>query len=406
MSALLGTKREQPQLLRTAKATFPRITPRCQYVGTCGGCNLQDLAYEHQLALKQRGLAQVFGPFGVNAVPLVPLEEPWRYRNKLELSFGRSAETPVLGLHAAGSFWKVVDIEDCWLVPEPFARVAATVRETARRSGLPTYDAKRHHGFWRHAILRYSRATQQLLVCIITSAGPRQPLDDLAAALARAHPDVATLYWGVNDRLADVASSEALTLIAGPPYLRERIGPFIADLHPLNFLQPSLTQAERLYETLAGWVQARAVAQAWDLYAGIGCIGLYLSRVASSVVCLESEAPNVELLRHNAQLNAVTNLTAHQGQVESSLRYLEGLPAPDCIVVDPPRAGLHKYALRTLVSVQPRCFVYVSCNLATLAPNLRALLAHWPAYRIAAVHAFDLFPQTTHVETLVLLERS
>ena len=405
MSLLLATKREQRQLLRKELAAFPQITPRCRYVGTCGGCNLQDLAYEHQLALKQRSVEQAFRPFGINAVPLEPLADPWRYRNKMELSFGRAAEMPVLGLHASGSFWKIVDIDDCWLVPELFSRVTATVREVARRSGLPMYDAKHHRGFWRHLVLRYSRLTHQVLACVITDDGPRAAIDDLAETLHRTHPDVATLYWGVNQRLADVAAADVLTLIAGPPYVREQIGPFVMDLHPLAFLQPSLAQAAHLYDTVVAWVRPHGIAQAWDLYAGIGCIGFYLARTAQSVVCLESEAPNVELLQHNARLNGLTNITVHQGQVESSARYLDGLPPPDCIVVDPPRAGLHKYALRALARVQPRCFVYVSCNLATLTANLRVLLASWPDYRIAAVQAFDMFPQTTHVETLVLLTR-
>src|SRR3989338_138188 len=149
MSLLLATKKVQRQLLKTEKSAFPRIPPRCQYVGTCGGCNLQDLAYDHQLVLKQRLVEQAFRPFGISTIPLVPMDDPWRYRNKIELSFGRAQEMMALGLHALGSFWKVVDLEDCWLVPEPFAAVWATVREAARRSGLPMYDVKRHEGFWR-----------------------------------------------------------------------------------------------------------------------------------------------------------------------------------------------------------------------------------------------------------------
>lgn len=405
MTLLLATQKAQRRWLLAEKRTFPRHEPRCQYVGTCGGCNLQDLAYEHQLAIKQRLLAQAFQPLGITDIPLRPLNDPWRYRNKLELTFSRVQDTTALGLHARGSFWQIVDIADCWLAPEPLAGIVQTMREAVRRSGLPIYDVKQHVGFWRHLVLRYSRHQQQVALCVFTNDGPRAAVEQVFAEVQRAHPAVATAYWGINRRLSDVAAADTLELLLGSPLLREQIGPFLIDLHPLNFLQPCLAQAEQLYTTLIGWLADRQVRQAWDLYAGIGCIGFYLARAGAQVFCLESDPRNVAQLLANAQLNGLTTITALQGQVELHLQRVE-LPTPDCVVVDPPRAGLHKYALRALAQRQPRLLAYVSCNVATLIPNLQTLLHECPTYRIAAVQAFDMFPQTAHVETLVLLERS
>jgi len=228
----------------------------------------------------------------------------------------------------------------------------------------------------------------------------------LAASLSQTHPDVTSFYWGVSAKLADIAVPDELVLLAGQPYLRERVGPFDVDLHPLSFFQPNLAQAERIYETLEAWVRARGVRSAWDLYAGMGLIAFYLSRVASAVLCVESEPQNVQLLQHNAALNRLQGLTCRADRTEEYLRYLGStLPTPDCIVVDPPRSGLHKHVIRALAQHATPCLIYLSCNPTALVADLQALRSLVPSYRLTAAQAFDMFPHTAHLETLVCLER-
>ncbi len=408
------------QLLVQEKAAYARVDPPCPYFGTCGGCTLQDLAYPDQLALKRDRIRRALAALGeAPPVELIGLEDPWRYRNKAEFTFGEWDGRLALGYHAARSFWRVVDLDDCLLLPEPVTRVLRDVRDAAVRTGLPPYHPRTHQGFFRYLLVRSSRATGRILVCLMTSPGSadgtagngaavRAVVEGMAHDVVARHPAVESFYWGLTGRVADVAVPEQLILLEGAPHLEERLGPFRIKLHPLSFLQPTSVQADRLYTTVCGRLRPGADGVAWDLYCGLGLIAFYLASRVRKVYGIDGEPHHLELAALNASLNGVRNVEFRAGRVEALLldrRFWLQEAKPDVVVVDPPRAGLHPRAIASILAARPAQIAYLSCNIQSLVRDLGALRTGFPRYRLAAVQAFDMFPQTNHLETFALLER-
>lgn len=398
------------RLLQQEKAGFSVIQPRCPYVGTCGGCTLQDLSYADQLALKRQRLLKLLGELDPSlTIDIVGLEDPWRYRNKAELTFGEHNGQLLLGYHAARSFWRIVDIDDCVLLPEAMSRVASTVRRLAQEAGQPAYNPKSHRGFFRYLIIRASHATGKLLACVMTTDGERRLLESLAEALTSAHPELMSVYWGVNRKVADVAIPDELMLLRGEPYLDDRIGPFALKLHPMNFLQPNPVMAQRMYDTLMSWLSGSPSQNVWDVYCGLGVVAFYLSSRFQTVYGIDSDTGNLEMGRLNAQANGLRNIQFHAGKAEDLLankRFWLLEAKPEAVVVDPPRAGLHPKVIAALLAARPRQIAYVSCSPQALVRDLRELCSGFPRYRLCQATAFDMFPHTTHVEVLALLERA
>ena len=395
-------------LLEDEKSPFARVPAPCAYFGSCGGCSLQDLAYQDQLTLKHRRLTRALSPIaGMPPFTLAGLDDPWRYRNKAEFTFGLSEGRLVLGYHAARSYWRVVDLDDCLLLPAAAMRAVRRAAALAVESGLPPYHPRSHHGFFRYLLVRASRRTGRILLCLMTAPGAREPVERMAEAM-RQDEAVAGFYWGVTGRLADVAVPETLELLWGQTHLEEQVGPFRMLLHPLSFLQPSLAQAERLYARMREAVADLSAGVGWDLYCGLGLAGFYLAGRMRTVHAIDSEAHHLDLAAANAARNGLTNIEFRTGKVESLLmdrRFWLQEARPDVVVVDPPRAGLHAAALASLLAARPRRIVYVSCNVQSLVRDLGGLLTGFPRYRIAAAEAYDMFPQTNHAEMLLVLER-
>jgi len=397
-------------LLDTEKAAFPKQEAPCTYFGSCGGCTLQELTYADQITLKRERVQRALASVGWGAsVELIPLSDPWRYRNKAELTFSRWDGQLTLGYHAARSYWRVIDLEECLLLPESMVRVLTHVRQLARETGLPAYHPTRHEGFFRYATLRASRATGQLQVCITTAPGPREVIERIAEALMGGAPDVGSVYWGVSRSVADVAQPEELTCLLGEPYLEERIGRFRVKLHPLTFLQPSVEQAERIYEDVAALAQAGGSGTAWDAYCGMGLVAFYLAAQYRMVYGLDASARNLELAALNVELNDVTNVAFRYGKIEDLLRdrrFVLQDAKPELVMLDPPRSGLHPRALNGVLAARPQHLLYLSCNTQTLIRDLALLQSSYPRYRLLHCRAYDMFPQTNHVEVLVQLARA
>ena len=400
----------QASLFLQEKSAYPKVEPRCRYFGTCGGCALQDLGYEDQLALKRDRLRRLLSPLGdFSAVDIVGLEDPWRYRNKAELTFSEVDGQLVLGYHASRSFWRVIDLEDCLLMPQSAMQLARDVRALAAETGLPAYHPKTHKGFFRYLLVRHSRSTGQLLLCLMTTPGHREVVERIAAELRRRHAQLVSVYWGVTSRVADIAIPEELTLLAGAEDFEDRLGPFQLRLHPLSFLQPTAVQAERMYEKLAqSLLKVSARGTAWDLYCGLGVIALYLARHFEKVYAIDVESHHMERARVNAALNGIDRIEFRAGQVEVLLkdrRFWCQEAKPDVVVVDPPRVGLHADALASIIAARPSHVAYFSCNPQSLARDLALLGTGFPRYRPIEAQAFDMFPQTAHLETFVFLAR-
>lgn len=398
--------------LETRHPTDPhgrRVEPPCPYVGRCGGCTLQDLVYEDQLRLKGSWVQQAIAPLGLKEIPEVtPLSDPWRYRNKIELSFQQWGGKPlILGYHAAGSYTDIVDLDDCLLAPEPMAAVFRNVRSLARDMGLSGWNPRSQRGWLRYLTIRHSRSTGRIGVCVTTGSGNPEAMQQLASRLMSEQPEVSGVWWGIRSSVGDSSASECLELVEGSAYLEEKIGPFRVRTHPLTFVQPNLEQAERIYETIGSLVPAKT-AVAWDLYCGMGLVSFYLAQRVGRVYGIDIIEANIQLARENAARNGIGNVIFEAGPTEEVLRNKHrwlGEARPSVVVADPPRSGMHRRVIHAISAARPRTLIYLACGLESGVRDLKQLCEGFPRYRLSAVRAFDMFPQTRHVELLAVLKR-
>ncbi|TMM20568.1 MAG: 23S rRNA (uracil(1939)-C(5))-methyltransferase RlmD [Actinobacteria bacterium] len=386
-----------------------RVDAPCAHFPACGGCRFQDLAYEAQLAQKQAQVRDALQRLAGIAEPpleqILPCEpEIFHYRNKLEYSFTRTPEGPALGFHRAGRWDEVLDISKCWLTTDLGNAVRDAVRDWARAEKLEAYDQAEHTGYLRHLVLREGRNTGQLLVQLVTAAGERFDRDELVEVLRR-FPEVRSIHWAVNESQAEVTNLPT-TLLWGEEAIEEELCGLRFRVRPNAFLQTNTRMAERLYELAGEYAGLTGGETVYDLYCGIGTIGLTLASRALTVWGVEVSEESVACALENADLNGIANAAFFAGEVGASLEELaERAGPPDVAVVDPPRAGLAGKALRRLARLEAPKIVYVSCNPTTLASNVKDLERDW-GYRLERARPLDMFPHTPHVETVALLARA
>ncbi|MFP5379617.1 MAG: 23S rRNA (uracil(1939)-C(5))-methyltransferase RlmD [Vicinamibacteria bacterium] len=377
-----------------------RIAPLADHPGA----PWQVLPYERQLAVKREqvddALRRIGRLDGFELDPIVPAVEQWRYRNKLEYSFGTGPGGELqCGFHAPGSWHEIVPVGDCLLASERSNRAREQVVAWCREQGLAAFDRRTHTGLLRNLVVREGRRTGQLQVRLVTGPGD---LD--APALARA-VDCEGLAWTRTDALAETTQGGVTELVAGAPALAEELCGLRFAISPHAFFQTNTEMAERLYAIAA----ERAALQGWerlyDLFCGIGTVGLSMAARAGEVWGLEIVEDAVADAIANARRNEIDNARFFAGDVRLALRELvERAQRPDVMVVDPPRAGLSQKVVRRIVEAAPRRIVYISCNPTTLAPNAAQLVeAGWTLRRVTPV---DMFPQTPHIECVALLERT
>jgi 23S rRNA (uracil1939-C5)-methyltransferase len=384
-----------------------RVATPCQHFPACGGCRFQDLAYEAQARAKEEQVRDALVRIGRVAdpplEPLVPAASAFHYRNKLEYSFTDTPRGAGLGLHRAGRWDEVLDLERCWLTTELGNAIRETVRDWAQEEGLPAFDQETQRGYLRHLVVREGRNTGQALVLLVTAPGDLQGADRLVAALRR-FPEVRSVQWAVNESPAEVTNLPANVLWGGEAIEEELLG-LRFRVRPNAFLQTNTEMAERLYEVAIEYAGLTGGETVYDLYCGIGTIGLSMAGRTLTVWGIDVSEESVACAIENAGLNGVTNAAFFAGEVGGSLAELAARAgAPDVAVVDPPRAGLSGKALRRLARLEAPRLVYVSCNPTTLAGNVKELVGDW-GYRLERVRPVDMFPHTPHVESVALLSR-
>jgi len=386
-----------------------RVEAPCAHYPTCGGCRFQDLGYASQVAQKEAqardALQRIAGIAEPPLEPIVPCEpDVFFYRNKMEYSFAPSEEGPVLGLHKAGRWDEVIDIERCWLTTDLGNGIRNAVREWAREEGLAAYSQADNSGYLRHLIVREGRNTGQVLVQLVTAPGDKFEQGYFVDVL-RKFPEVRSVHWAVNDRPAEVTNLPA-ELLWGEPAIEEELYGLRFRIRPNAFLQTNTAMAEKLYALARNAAQLTGKETVWDLYCGIGTIGLSLAKGALTVWGIEVSEESVACALENAELNGITNTAFFAGNVGEVIdELLERSGAPDVVVVDPPRAGLAGKALRRLGGIAAPRIVYVSCNPTTLAGDLKTLREQY-CYELLRATPVDMFPHTPHVETVALLEKS
>ncbi len=366
------------------------------------GAPWQVLPYERQLAVKQEqvddALTRIGRLSGYELEPIVPAVQQWRYRNKLEYSFGTGEDGElVCGFHAPGRWDKIVPMTDCKLQSERGNELRAQVLAFCRAQGLEAWDRRTQFGFLRNVVIREGRRTGQYQVRLVTSPG-EMDAEAFAGAI-----EADGVFWTQTDSMGESTQGGTTRLLAGSPQLMDDLGDLRFLISPEAFFQTNTEMAEVLYGTAVEYAGLRGHERVFDLYSGIGTIALTLATRAREVIGVELVEPAVADAAQNAQLNEIDNTAFYAGDIRTSMRELvEEAGKPDVCVIDPPRAGLSAKVVRRIVEAAPERIVYVSCNPTTLAPNAAQLVE--AGYVLRRVRPVDLFPQTPHIETVALLE--
>jgi len=394
-----------------------RVSAPCRYAGYCGGCKWQGIAYRRQLDYKKQHVLESLEHIGkladIRVHDTLPSPAVFAYRNKMEFSctdrrwrLPHEMDQPptddgaAVGLHVPGTFYKVLDIENCLLQPEAGNAILEDVRAFMRRSDLPVYDLRRHTGFWRFVVLRHSSARDEWMVNIVTGFEQQNALAPLCSKLLQRHADIVSIVNNVTTRKAAVAVGEHETLLSGRAMIRDRIGPFAFNISANSFFQTNTAAAEILYGVVKDYADLNGGETVLDLYSGTGSIAVFLSPAAHDIVGIEQVPSAVQDAETNCRLNHIHNCRFIQGDIR---RCLQGIAVrPSVVISDPPRAGMHPDVIAQIMHLAPGRIVYVSCNPASLARDV-ALLQ--PAYTLKKVQPVDMFPHTPHIEAVALLER-
>jgi 23S rRNA (uracil1939-C5)-methyltransferase len=385
-----------------------RVEAPCAHYPACGGCRFQDLVYEAQAAAKaawvEDSLRRIAGIAEPAIEPIVPAEEVFHYRNKMEYSFAPGEDgRPTLGLHRAGRWDEVLEIERCWLTTELGNAIRNTMREWAIEEKLEPYDQAEGTGYLRHLVVREGINTGQVLVQLVTHKRERFDRERLIEVLTQ-FPAVRSIHWSINDTPAEVTNLPS-ELLWGEEAIEEEIGGLRFRVRPNAFLQTNTRMAGRLYEVARREAALTGSETVYDLYCGIGTIGLSMAKDAMTVWGVDISEESVACAIENAELNSIGNAAFFAGNVGLVLRELrERAGEPDVVVVDPPRAGLAGKALKRLGELAAPRVVYVSCNPTTLAGDAKRLAEDY-GYRLVRTTPVDMFPHTPHVESVSLLER-
>jgi 23S rRNA (uracil1939-C5)-methyltransferase len=397
---LFKTKRAYGEA-RTIEVLEPS-PDRIEPVADHPGAPWQILPYERQLEVKAEqvddALRRLGKLDGYELEPIVPAVEQWRYRNKLEFSFGEGpGRELVCGFHAPGSWETILPIEDCLLQSERGNELRRAVLAWCRDQGLDAYNRRLQTGFLRNLVVREGRRSGQFQVRLVTSEG------ELDTDALRAAIHVHSLLWTQVPGVAEV-SSGATEIVDGSPTFDEELGGLSVRISPEAFFQTNTEMAEQLYGVATSYARLQGWERVYDLFCGIGTIGLSLAPRAGELFGLEIVEEAVADAIENARLNQTSNAHFFAGDVRTALRELvERAGKPDVLVVDPPRAGLSQKVVRRIIEAGPRRIVYVSCNPTTLAPNAAQLVES--GYKLRRVRPVDMFPQTPHIECVALIER-
>ncbi|MGI6168460.1 MAG: 23S rRNA (uracil(1939)-C(5))-methyltransferase RlmD [Christensenellales bacterium] len=381
-----------------------RTSPPCPYFGRCGGCALQHLSYDGQLAYKRKLVADCFskiaGEGDVIVAPTLGMENAWRYRNKAAYPVALRDGRPVLGLYARRSHM-VVDIADCLIQSEKSAAALEKVRQFVTRYGILPYDETSHRGLLRHVVVRTSGAGEVMATLVVN--GQRLPREGELTAMLRDVPGMVSITLNQNRRRGNVILGEEERVLWGEGFLRDTIGPFSFQVSARSFFQVNPFQTERLYEAAVDAAGLTGSETVLELYCGVGSITSFLAQRACRVVGVEYSQAAVEDARRSAKENGVdaTFIAGDAGQV---LRDLQGKLLPDVVVLDPPRKGCDAAVLHRVADMGPKRVVYVSCEPGTLARD--AALLRELGYAAAFVRPIDMFPQTPGVECVALFERA
>ena len=407
------------RLMKVVTPSEYRVEPKCTFARRCGGCQIQEMSYERQLVFKDqkiRGNLERIGGFTkeqIEAVmqPVVGMEHPFGYRNKAQFPFGTDKEgNPITGFYA-GRTHDIIANTDCALGVEQNQEILEIILQYMRENKIKSYDEKTGKGLVRHALIRYGFKTKEIMVCLVINGKKLPKAERLIEKLIQIE-GMTSITISPNTRKDNVIMGDSYEILWGQGYITDYIGNVKYQISPLSFYQVNPVQTEKLYGLALEYADLKGDETVWDLYCGIGTISLFLAQKAKQVYGVEIVPQAIEDAKENAKINQIDNAEFFVGKAEEVLpeyyaeyeREHNGETAhADVIVVDPPRKGCDETLLETIVKMQPEKVVYVSCDSATLARDLKYLCAN--GYEIMVCRGVDQFPQSVHVETVVLLSQ-
>ena len=394
------------RLMEILKPSPYRVEPVCLSARQCGGCQLQAVSYEEQKVFKEkklRGHLERIGGFTeLSMEPLIGMDEPYHYRNKAQFPVGRNKEGKIVTGFYAGRTHAIIENRDCALGIPQNKDVLDRVIAHMEKYNIAPYDEATGKGLVRHIFVRYGFFTGELMVCLIINGQDLPHQRELVEKLCEI-PGMTSISLNMNKKRSNVILGDKVKTIWGEDYITDKIGDISYEISPLSFFQVNPKQTWKLYSKALEYADLHGEETVWDLYCGIGTISLFLAQKAKFVRGVEIVPAAIEDAKRNAQINHIENVEFFVGKAEEVLprEYEKNGVYADVIVVDPPRKGCDEMLLKTILKMQPKRVVYVSCDSATLARDLRFLCDN--GYELKKVCGVDQFPQTVHVETVVLL---
>ncbi len=399
-----------------------RVEPRCKFFGTCGGCKQQDLNYETQLKYKEELVKETFEHIGgltdYKFENIIPSKNVFFYRNKMEFSFSDKRwltkdeigtdeiidKNFALGLHIPRIFDKVLDIDECFLQSELSNKILNFTRKFFKGKNTTIYSTKTHKGYLRNLVIRQSQNTDDLMVNLVTSSEDDELMNEYTNELLKAVPQITTIINNVNLKKASVAIGDYEKVYCGTGFIYDKIGNYKFRISANSFFQTNTIQAENLYKTVMEFAELKGDEIIYDLYSGAGTISIYVSDKAEKIYGFESVRSALKDADKNAKINSVDNVEFVEANLyKSFLPIVErnNIPKPDVIIIDPPRSGMHKNTVNDVIPLSPEKIVYVSCNPATQARDIKMMVE--AGYKLKKMKSVDMFPHTYHIENVALL---
>ena len=393
------------RLMELYEESPDRAEPPCPIYKQCGGCQLQHLSYEGQLKAKEKMVRELMTRIGkleeVNVLPVLGMDEPWNYRNKAQVPVGEMEGGLVAGFYAKRSH-EIIDMDECLIQFTENDEMVRLVKGICEKHGVKAYNEKQHKGTLRHIMVRTGQVTGELMVVLVTRTPDMPNRRKIIEEIVEAVPNITSIIQNVNTKRTNVILGDQTITLWGADVISDYIGDIKFEISPRSFYQVNPIQTKVLYDKTLEYADLSGHETVIDAYCGIGTISLFLAKKAKKVYGVEIVPEAIEDARKNAALNEITNVEFEVGEAETVIPnwYKQGITA-DTLVVDPPRKGCDENLLKTIAAMKPKKVVYVSCDPATLARDLRYLEDN--GYKTVEVQPVDMFPQTMHVECVAKL---
>jgi 23S rRNA (uracil1939-C5)-methyltransferase len=409
----------EAKLIEILEESKNRVSPECRYFGLCNGCKMQNIIYKHQLEIKRKNVISAFERIGgfkdINVPSPIGSENTYFYRNKLEFSFSgqrwltdadlnSKGKDFALGFHMPGFVNKVLDIEKCWLQSELSNKILNLTREFFKSKGESIYSIKSQSGYLRYLVIRQSQLTKEAMLNLITYEEKPDLIGEYSDFIKKELPEVTTLVNSISKTKAQVASGDYYKTIFGNGYINEKIGEFSFKITPFSFFQTNSFQAKKLFDVVIEIGKFTKDENILDLYCGTGAISIYISPYVNKVLGVELSKEAIQMAIENAKSNSVENCEFMCRDVKDFLSSVIPVKTgiQNTVILDPPRSGIHPKSTEYILTLEPEKIIYVSCNPATQARDIKLLAEK---YKITAMQPVDMFPHTFHIENVVRLDK-